>query len=167
MPTPLTPLRTPSRSNEEEVVLELHPSPLPLLEEPTLPTCANGEKLSSNHTEQKRREPSRKRSVASVVATPVSGSQKENTKRPGDSDGASAKKKSKDSRIEPPTRRRPDPTKCKIPFRPIQDQVPHFNSRPEHSVPTKMRDEGRSQRSDEHHRGTPRATERRRWNQPS
>jgi len=98
LPTLITPLHTPVRINDEEEVLQLHPSPVSSLEEPT-PT-ADKDITSTLAQVQTKKELSLMKNVSprKKAASSKSDSTKENVKRRSTEDYAITHKKIRDAR---------------------------------------------------------------------
>ena len=111
LPSPLTPLRTPVHTSmdNDEIVLELHRSPTPTLEEP-YPTVKVSGKIRlpirtprDSKTDRKRESQSR---IVKLSSGTSSGSRKENLKRPSDDEDNKVKKKAKESNASSASHRR-------------------------------------------------------------
>ena len=130
LPSPLTPLRTPVHPSmdNDETVLELHPSPTPALEEAD-PTVKVSGKIRSPIRTPRDSKTDRKRESPSGIEKPSSGtssgSRKENVKRPSDDEVNKAKKRAKESNASSASSERTrsdDRSKFKIPMKPVRER---------------------------------------------
>ena len=157
LPIPLTPLRTPIHQNdqsEEDTVLQLHPSPFPLLEEHTSPVrISNKMSTSTKETreESKRNQSLKSNNVSSVVSTPVSNRELVKRSR-GDEDVENCKK----SKVGRSRSEQSASGGChvqshfKVAFKPVQESSARRPEKTVSSVHHKDRPEVRNRR-DSHH----------------
>ena len=165
LPAQITPIQSPIYINDEEELLQLHPSPVASLEESSM--AADKDIISTPAHTQSKRELSQEKNVPlkKKVASSISvknDNDKENVKRHSTEDYSISHKKIRD-------RGDRDWGNFKIPHKPVQGQSSSHSSR-EHSKPlwdndrSTSRHPSSSHRSTDHRRPLNRLTEEeRRW----